>query len=196
MRSERRIVLASQSPRRRELLSGLIDGVEVIPDDSDEIIEPDITPEEAVRRLAMQKAENVAARVGGDALVIAADTIVFIDGKILGKPLDEAEASEMLHCLSGREHHVCTGFAVVDNSCGKKECAFERTVVSFRHLTDDEIERYIKSGEPMDKAGAYGIQNIGALFVKSIKGDYFNVVGLPLCALAQLLKNEFGYDII
>ena len=121
--------------------------------------------------------------------------MVFIDGKILGKPADAAEAAEMLRTLSGRDHHVCTGIAVIDNAIGKSFCCFERTLVHFKHLTDSEIERYIASGEPMDKAGAYGIQGKGALFVEWIKGDYFNVVGLPLCRLAQVLKEEFDFDI-
>ena len=97
--------------------------------------------------------------------------------------------------LSGRDHHVCTGLAIIDNESKKSYCGFERTAVHFRHLEDEEIERYIATGEPMDKAGAYGIQNIGALFVEGIKGDYFNVVGLPLCKLGQVLKEEFGYEL-
>lgn len=191
----RKIVLASKSPRRRELLSGFVDDFEIISDDSEEVIEEGITPEETVQRLAMQKARNVSEKTDAEALIIGADTVVFIDGKILGKPANGAEASEMLHMLSGRDHHVCTGLAVIDNKTQKSYCGFERTVVNFRHLTDDEIIKYIKTGEPMDKAGAYGIQNIGALFVENIKGDYFNVVGLPLCKLSQVLKEEFGYEL-
>lgn len=195
MKSERIVVLASQSPRRRELLAGFISEFEVIADNSEEIVIPDVPPEETVRRLALQKAENVAEKCAPNALVIAADTIVYIDGRILGKPAGEEEAAEMLHMLSGREHHVCTGFAVVDKKIGKTLCDFERTVVRFRHLSEEEIARYIKSGEPMDKAGAYGIQDIGALFVEGIRGDYFNVVGFPLCALSKMLKNEFDFEL-
>lgn len=191
----RKIVLASKSPRRRELLSGFVDDFQIIADDSEEVIDENITPEETVQRLAMQKARNVAEKDDAEALVIGADTVVFIDGKILGKPANRAEASEMLHMLSGRDHHVCTGLAIIDNKVQRSYCGFERTVVHFRHLTDDEISKYIETGEPMDKAGAYGIQNIGALFVENIKGDYFNVVGLPLCKLGQVLKEEFGYEL-
>ena len=191
----RKIVLASKSPRRRELLSTFVSDFEIIADNSQEVIEPDITPEEAVKKLALQKAKNVAARADMDAVVIAADTIVFIDGEILGKPADEAEAARMLQKLSGREHHVCTGIAVVDNKSGAVVCDFERTVVYFKPLSDAEIDKYIKTGEPMDKAGAYGIQGIGSVFVEGIRGDYFNVVGFPMCALSKLLKNEFDIEL-
>ncbi len=193
--SNKKIVLASQSPRRRELLGGLIKDFDIIADKSEEVINPDMTPEEIVKSLALEKAENVAKIAGDDALVIGADTVVCIDGKILGKPKDESEAKEMLGTLSGREHHVCTGFALVDNASGKRVCDFERTVVRFKTLTETEIERYIQSGEPMDKAGAYGIQGVGALFVEGIKGDYFNVVGLPICALFKSLKENFNYEV-
>lgn len=195
MTDTRKVVLASQSPRRRELLSDLISGFRIIPDNSPETVDKSATPEETVKRLAVQKARNVSACADSDEIVIAADTVVFIDGKILGKPVDAADAAEMLRTLSGRGHHVCTGIAVIDNAIGKSFCCFERTLVHFKHLTDSEIERYIASGEPMDKAGAYGIQGKGALFVEWIKGDYFNVVGLPLCRLAQVLKEEFDFDI-
>ena len=176
-------------------MSDLISGFRIIPDNSPETVDKSATPEETVKRLAVQKARNVSACADSDEIVIAADTVVFIDGKILGKPVDAAEAAEMLRTLSGRDHHVCTGIAVIDNAIGKSFCCFERTLVHFKHLTDSEIERYIASGEPMDKAGAYGIQGKGALFVEWIKGDYFNVVGLPLCRLAQVLKEEFDFDI-
>lgn len=195
MINERNIVLASQSPRRRELLGGLVSNLTIMPDTSEEVVEDGATPEETVKKLALQKARNVSAKAESDALVIAADTVVFIDGKILGKPQDEKEAAAMLRLLSGREHHVCTGIAIIDNAAAKRYSCFERTVVHFKHLSDAEIERYISTGEPMDKAGAYGIQDIGALFVESIRGDYFNVVGLPLCRLAQILKDEFNCEL-
>ncbi len=195
MDNKRKIVLASQSPRRRELLQRLIPEFEIIVDNSDEVVEDGVPPEETVRRLALQKATNVADKASDDALIIAADTMVFINGRVLGKPADEDEARNMLRVLSGREHYVCTGIAIVDNKSGKTVCDFERTVVHFKPLSDEETEKYIQSGEPMDKAGAYGIQDIGALFVDWIKGDYFNVVGLPVCKLAQVLKREFEYEI-
>lgn len=195
MTNKRNVVLASQSPRRRELLSELIPNFKIMADTSDETFDAESAPEETVVRLAMKKAKNVAARSDSDAIVIAADTVVFIDGRILGKPADENEAAEMLRKLSGRDHHVCTGIAIIDNLIGKSYSCFERTVVHFKPLTDAEIEGYIASGEPMDKAGAYGIQAKGALFVEWIKGDYFNVVGLPLCRLGKVLKEEFDFDI-
>ena len=196
MNNKRKIVLASQSPRRRELLAGLISDFEIITDNSEEVAEPDLLPEEVVKKLAMQKASNVSAKADDNAIIIAADTVVFIDGVILGKPADEDEARAMLRKLSGREHHVCTGIAVIDNKTGKSVSDIQRTAVSFKPLSDGEIDRYIATKEPMDKAGAYGIQELGALFVEGIKGDYFNVVGLPVCKLAQILKREFNYTIM
>ncbi len=192
---KRKIVLASQSPRRRELLGGLIPEFDIIVDASEEVADPDLTPEELVKSLALQKAKNVAEIADEDALIIGADTVVCVDGMILGKPRSESEAKEMLNMLSAREHHVCTGFAVIDNVTGETVCDFERTAVRFRALSDDDIERYVRSGEPMDKAGAYGIQGTGALFVEGIKGDYFNVVGLPLCALFKVLRENFNYQV-
>lgn len=189
----RKIVLASKSPRRRELLGRFIDDFEIIEDTSEEVMEDNAPPEETVKRLAEQKVCNVAKKASTDALVIGADTVVCIDGKILGKPLDEKEAFEMLNMLSGREHFVCTGFAVKDSN--KIFCDVEKTAVKFKTLTAEEIEKYIASGEPLDKAGAYGIQEIGALFVEGVRGDYFNVVGLPLCRLGKVLKEEFDYDL-
>lgn len=190
----RKIVLASKSPRRRELLSEFVSDFDIIADDAEEITEDGITPEETVRNLAMQKARNVAKKADESALVIGADTVVFIDGKILGKPANKEEASEMLHMLSGRDHHVCTGLAIIDNESKKSYCGFERTAVHFRHLEDEEIERYIATGEPMDKAGAYGIQGKCAIFVDKINGDYNNVVGLPVAAIYRELK-KLGIDI-
>ena len=196
MNKKRKIVLASQSPRRRELLAGLISDFEIITDNSEEVVEPELLPEEVVKKLAMQKARNVSQKADDNAIIIAADTVVFIDGTILGKPADEDEAAAMLRKLSGRVHHVCTGIAVIDNKTGKAVSDIQRTAVSFKHLSDGEIDRYIATGETMDKAGAYGIQELGALFVEGIKGDYFNVVGLPVCKLAQILKREFNYTVM
>ena len=193
---DKRVVLASKSPRRKELLGRLIPEFEIEVDDSEEVMDMSVPPEEAVKRLAVKKAENVAKKIQKDALIISADTTVFIDGEILGKPKDEKNAKEMLRCLSGREHYVSTGICVYDTKSGKLVSDFERTAVRFRYISDDEIEGYIKSGEPMDKAGAYGIQNLGALFVEGIKGDYFNVVGLPLFKLGRLLKDEFDISFI
>ena len=179
------IVLASASPRRRELLQTA--GVEftVCVSDAEERIPPGTPPHEAVMLLAKQKALAVAKDRPND-LVIGADTVVVYDGAILGKPADEADAARMLRMLSGRTHTVYTGVCLV--SAGSAETFFEQTQVTFYPLTDDEIAAYIATGEPMDKAGAYGIQGRGCTLVRGICGDYFNVVGLPVAALCRRLK--------
>lgn len=191
-----RIVLASGSPRRRELLGNLGLEFEIMTDNSPETVICGEKPQDTVLRLSAQKAKNVAGKVSGGATVIAADTIVSADGKILGKPKDESDAFDMLKMLSGRSSEVYTGVTVKDTESGKTVSEFERTSVRFRSLSDDEIKRYIASGEPMDKAGAYGIQNLGALLIEGIDGDYFNVVGLPLCRLNMILKREFGINLL
>ena len=186
-----RIVLASQSPRRRELLERMgITKFDVIPARGEEIVNPDLTPQALVEELSRQKAAEVAA-LEPDALVIAADTVVAIDGKVLGKPTSPQHAIEMLTGLSGREHHVYTGFTV---RLGQQIItAHEDTVVNFRQLTAQEIAAYVATGEPMDKAGSYGIQGFGCVLVSGIQGDYYNVVGLPVCRLAQALA-QFGIN--
>ena len=187
-------ILASQSPRRRELLSRLVSDFEILADDSEETLIPGEKPEQAVKRLAQEKAENVSKKTGKDALILAADTVVVLEGRILGKPKDEADAFYMLSNLSGNTHQVFTGMAVLDAKTGRCETAAEMTKVRFRKLSEEEILRYIASGEPMDKAGAYGIQEKGALLVEGIEGDYFNVVGLPLCRLGILLRESFQIE--
>ena len=182
----RSIVLASGSPRRRELLGQMgITAFEVLPARGEETAPAGLTPAELVRYLAMQKAREVAAQ-RPDALVIGADTVVVLDGKVLGKPKDEADARTMLSALSGRRHEVYTGLAVVcdGREYGHAEC----TEVAFRDLTEVEIAAYVATGEPMDKAGAYGIQGRACVFIRGIRGDYYNVVGLPVCALHELLS--------
>jgi septum formation protein len=146
------------------------------------------SPEGAVKALASQKAEEVASRCDPYALIIAADTVVVCDGRILGKPRDEEDAFRMLRLLSGRTHEVYTGLCLKDKDSCVTEA--ERTAVRFRTLSDSEIRRYIETGEPMDKAGAYGIQGKAALFVEAIEGDYYNVVGLPLCRLGRMLAGK------
>lgn len=192
----KKIILASQSPRRRELLGRLVADFSVMADDSEEVVISGEKPEDTVQRLARQKAENVARAVEEDALVLAADTVVALDGRILGKPAHVREARQMLADLSGREHRVYTGIAVLDTAAGVLAVDYEMTRVRFRTLSEDEIQRYIDSGEPMDKAGAYGIQELGALFVEGVDGDYFNVVGLPLCKLGKMLKKHFSVDLL
>ena len=182
---EVRIVLASQSPRRRELLSLIGIPHEVRPADLDESILPGESPTEHAERLARAKAEAVAAREPA-AVVIGSDTIVVLDGDILGKPRDAKEAAAILRRLSGRTHTVHTAVAVARN--GRTVSGVESVEVTFRPLTDSQIETYIATGEPMDKAGAYGIQGYGAVIVERVHGDYFAVMGLALGRLVALLE--------
>lgn len=183
------VILASQSPRRKELLGRIFAEFTVIPSAAEESACAD-SPAEYVTALARAKAEEVSARVGKGALVIGADTVVACDGVILEKPKDEQDAFRMLSALSGRDHAVYTGFAICKD--GKTVVDVEETRVWFRKLSDDEILRYIATREPMDKAGAYGIQDKGAQLVRKIEGDYFNVVGLPICKLCERL-HALGY---
>jgi septum formation protein len=178
------LILASSSPRRRELLGLLGLGPEVIPADIDESWIPGEAPIPHAERLARTKASVIAAR-RPEAAVVAADTIVVIDGEILGKPADAAEATAMLRRLSGREHVVHTAIAVTYRN--DTASAVESTLVWFRPLRDDVIAAYVATGEPMDKAGAYGIQGYGAVIVERIDGDYFTVMGLGLGRLVGLL---------
>lgn len=180
-------ILASGSPRRRELLEMLgVKDLKIIPAIGEESTIEGEGPEKTVCRLSREKALEVAGRIEGRPLIIAADTVVSAEGQILGKPKDEAEAKRMLSCLSGREHAVFTGVTLVRGETVITE--YERTLVRFRQMTEAEISAYVATGEPMDKAGAYGAQGIGALFVEGITGDFFNVMGLPLCRLALMLK--------
>lgn len=192
----KKLILASQSPRRRMLLENIGLKFEILVDDAEEEKEADWSPEKTVMALAEQKAVNVAKGVVSSAIIIGADTVVAVDGEILGKPKDEQQAAQMLRRLSGREHCVFTGVAVLDTETGEKHIFYEQTKVRFKPLTAEEIQRYIASGEPMDKAGAYGIQELGSLFVEGIDGDYFNVVGLPVCRLVEVLQKQFGICIL
>lgn len=188
-----RIILASQSPRRRQLLGqlGLEDFAILVPD-VDESYDPALSPEEIVSSICLRKARAARDLSGdGDAVIIAADTMVFLDGLRLGKPHSREEAFQMLRSLSGREHQVRSGVTVCRGDRTETQC--ESTAVRFRPLTDREIWAYIDTGEPMDKAGAYGIQGLGALFVEGIRGDYCNVMGLPLFRLGRMLAG-FGVD--
>jgi septum formation protein len=189
-----RVILASQSPRRRELLSLVGIDHEVQPADIDETPWPGELPVPHTERLARSKAETIAAQAP-DALVIAADTIVVIDDTILGKPGDITEARAMLRRLSGRTHDVLTAIAVALGT--RVETQVVRVSVRFRELDDDTIARYVNTGEPMDKAGAYGIQGFGATIVEHIEGDYFAVMGLSLATVVTLaarlgVRYQFG----
>lgn len=192
---DKKIVLASASPRRREILSNLGLSFEVITSDAEEKTDTELPPYMIVQELAMLKGTDVAKKVA-DAVVISADTIVWLDGMMLGKPSDEANARKMLKMLSGKTHEVYTGVCVTHSKSGKSVSDYEVTKVNFRSLSDEEIDGYIKTGEPMDKAGAYGIQSKGCLLVDSIEGDYLNVVGLPAVKLSKILKEEFDIKII
>ncbi|HEX6629493.1 MAG TPA: Maf family protein [Gemmatimonadaceae bacterium] len=192
-----RVILASQSPRRRDLLTLVGIEHEVRPADIDERVLPGERPDAHAERLARGKAAALAARAAaaGDAIIVAADTIVVVDGQILGKPADAADAQRMLRQLAGRTHTVYTGVAVT--RAGHAVSGVERVEVTFRPLDDAEIAAYVATGEPMDKAGSYGIQGFGATIVQRIDGDYFAVMGLPLVRLVALLRTvgvryEFG----
>ena len=188
-----KIILASQSPRRRELLERMgITEFEVIPAQGEEIATRTLGPGRLVEELSRRKCAEVSA-VHPDALVIAADTVVSINNRVLGKPHSEEEAGRMLRTLSGRLHMVYTGVTVCFQ--GKTVTESESTSVRFRTLTDADIIRYVATGEPMDKAGAYGIQGYGCVLVEGISGDYYNVMGLPVCRLARMLAG-FGVDVL
>ena len=189
-----KLVLASASPRRRELMSLLGVPFEIVVSNVTEVTDKLLPPEEMVKDLALQKARAVVENLD-KGLVLGADTIVVIAAKILGKPANEEEAFTMLKELSGQEHQVYTGIALVDKVSGGQEVAAEMTVVKFKELTDGEIRAYLATGEPFDKAGAYAIQGRAAVFIEGIKGDYYNVVGLPVYRLAQLLK-RFNVEIL
>lgn len=183
------IILASKSPRRKELLSLITTDFEIKSADVDESLPDGISPSEAVEYLSKIKAEPFR---NNDNLVIGADTVVSINNQILGKPKDKNDAHAMLKMLSGNTHEVYTGVSVLLGD--KTETFSVATRVKFFELTDDEIDRYIETGEPMDKAGAYGIQGFGSLLIEGIDGDYFNVVGLPVSKLNKIITKmlQFG----
>lgn len=186
-----KIVLASQSPRRRELLGKM--GLEFTTKapEIDETALSGLPARQLVEALSREKALWAARQEDPEAIVIGSDTVVVRDGEILGKPASPAQAEEMLASLSGRSHEVCTGVTVCQGD--RLVSQVEVTQVTFRHLTPQEIARYVRTGEPMDKAGAYGIQGLGALLVEGIQGDYSAVVGLPVCRLGRILL-DFGVD--
>ncbi|MBM4135555.1 MAG: septum formation inhibitor Maf [Nitrospira sp.] len=188
------IILASASPRRKEILKKTGLKFKVDKSDYEEKVDPGLKPHELTRFLSREKARHVARRYR-NALVIAADTIVVFRGRLFGKPRNEEQAKEMLKALSGEAHSVITGFTIIDTA-GKKEISRSvESKVFFKRLSTDEIETYIRSGEPLDKAGAYGVQGLGAVIVKRIEGDFFNVMGLPLNALTESLK-KFGVNVL
>lgn len=188
-------ILASKSPRRRELLKNIGINAQIIPSDVDESTAKNLSPEQMVTQLAMLKASDVARSFGANTYVIGADTVVVFNGKIFGKPRDIEDARRMLQTLSGNTHYVYTGYCVINCKNGTSVSKYEKTAVTFKSLSEREIDAYIKTREPMDKAGAYGIQERGSVFVEKIEGDYFNVVGLPVCALSKVMNDEFGINV-
>ena len=189
-----KIILCSQSPRRQELLERMgVGEFGIVVPHADEGYDPAMSPQEIVCHISREKARAAAALCGAEDLLITADTMVFLDDKRLGKPADEAEAFRMLSALSGREHLVCTGVTVRRGDTARTEA--ETTTVRFASLTPEEIRWYVATGEPMDKAGAYGIQGKGALLVEGITGDFFNVMGLPIRRLRRMLE-AFGVNLL
>ena len=185
-----KLVLASGSPRRQELLRRMgITDFDVRLPDTEENFPQGLNPREVVCYISREKSDAAAALCSDDEIVITADTMVFLDDRRLGKPKDEADALSMLTALQGRRHTVCTGVTVRQGSRVLTEA--ESTEVCFRPATEEELRAYIATGEPMDKAGAYGIQGLGALLVEGIQGDFFNVMGLPILRLSRMLSS-FG----
>ena len=189
-----KIVLASTSPRRFQLLKNLGLKISVVRGRIRESEFNADNPVKLAKTLALAKAQDVARKIK-KGIVVGADTIVVFRGKILGKPRDEREAKIMLRKLSGHTHEVITGVAVIEASTGRKTIDCVRTKVKFRRLTEGEISNYVASGEPLDKAGAYGIQGKAGVFVEKIEGCYYNVVGLPLARLAEILKS-YGVTLV
>lgn len=189
-----RVILASKSPRRKEILDMLGVDFEIMTSDKDEVRNTD-KPEELVCDIAKQKGRAILPLIDDlrDTLIIACDTLVFAEGEILGKPKDEEDARRMLHLLSNNTHQVISGLYLQYE--GKSVSAYESTEVTFDSMTDDEIEKYIESKDPFDKAGAYAVQGRTAAYIKGLKGDYFNVVGLPVNLLYRTLEREFNIKI-
>ncbi len=183
-----RYILASKSPRRKELLGEIIKEFEIITKEVDESLPTEIHPQKGVEILAIRKGKAVADEAGADAIVISSDTLVELDGVPLGKPRDKAEAFRMLSSLSGKAHNVHTGVAV--HCRGRVFSGVATTAVYFREMTEDEINEYIATGDPMDKAGSYGIQSGAGKFVEKIRGDYDTVVGLSLRLTKELLTKS------
>ncbi|MCI9553892.1 nucleoside triphosphate pyrophosphatase [uncultured Oscillibacter sp.] len=188
------IVLASGSPRRKELLEriGVTDFLVRVPE-VEETFPEGLTPQKVVSHISREKAEAASRLCGPEDIIITADTMVFLDQARLGKPRDEAHALEMLTALQGRKHTVCTGVSVCQGD--RRLTETESTDVFFRPASEAELRRYIATGEPMDKAGAYGVQGRGALLVERLEGDFFNVMGLPVLRLARMLE-KFGISLL
>jgi septum formation protein len=194
LEQNRKIVLASASPRRKELLEKIGLNFTVDPSDYREDLHSDLKPEDLVKAISREKATAVASKYP-DSIILAADTIGVLRGQIIGKPHTAETARRMLLELSGKSHRVITGFTIIDSATNKAVTRSVETRVYIKHLSPLEIFNYVKTGEPLDKAGAYAIQGLGSVIVKKIVGDYYNVMGLPLHSLVESLK-EFGINIL
>ncbi|MBO3445677.1 MULTISPECIES: Maf family protein [Clostridia] len=188
------IILASASPRRKEILGNTKVKFDVIKSEIDEVILEEEAPTQAVMRLAFEKCIDIASK-NKNSLVIGADTIVVLDNTILGKPKDKEDAIDMIERLSGRWHQVITGISLINLDADKKIIDYVVSNVKFKELSHEDIIDYIQTNESLDKAGAYGIQGYGALLVEEIQGDYFNIVGLPISRLSDLLKKHFSINL-
>lgn len=188
------IILASASPRRKEILGNTKVQFDVIKSEIDEVILEEEAPTQAVMRLAFEKCMNIASK-NKNSLVIGADTIVVLDNTILGKPKDKEDAINMIERLSGRVHQVITGISLINLDADKKIIDYVVSNVKFKELSHEDIIDYIQTNESLDKAGSYGIQGYGALLVEEIQGDYFNIVGLPISRLSDLLKKHFSINL-
>ncbi len=192
MKTVPNIILASKSPRRKEMLEHLGLKPTVIVSNADENVSETLSPERFVEEVSLRKAEAVKPLCKEGDLIIASDTVVYCDGKILGKPHSEKEALDMLSLLSGKAHKVTSGLALIYN--GRTVLSHETTEVTFRSIGEAEALAYVRTNEPYDKAGGYGIQDRASVFVEKINGDYLNVVGLPVYRLFSILKSEYGID--
>lgn len=189
------IILASKSPRRRELLTNLGVSIKTMVSNIDEDEIKNSDPAKLAQEIAYRKALKVKGDLAEDGIIIAADTVVFCDG-FLGKPKNKEDAYNMLMTLSGRKHQVITGFAIINTITGDEVLDYETTDVYFKPLTPKDVQAYIATEEPMDKAGGYGIQGIASIFVEKIEGDYFNVVGLPIFKLNEALEKYFNMSLL
>ena len=188
------IILASASPRRKEILENANVKFDVVKSTIDEVILDQELPYQVVMRLAFEKCMDIASKNEND-LVIGADTIVVLDNIILGKPKDKEDATSMIKKLSGKTHQVITGISLVNFNVNKKIIDYVVSNVKFKDLSEEDIKDYIQTNESLDKAGAYGIQGYGAILVEEIQGDYFNIVGLPISRLSDLLKKHFSINL-
>lgn len=195
LKRPKKLILASASPRRRKLLKHLGLTFKVMPSNCNETVDPDTSPDEAVKILALRKAQNIANQTTEPALVIGSDTTVVINNKSLGKPIDNKDACRMLKLLSGTTHEVISGLAVIDTTTKVEIVDSVSSKVLFKELTEEEINDYIQTREPIDKAGAYAIQGLASTFIEKIDGCYNNIVGLPIFRLSEILK-DFNINIL